>query len=220
MKAVIFDLDGTLINSLQNIADCMNQALKEFGFDGHSTQEYKYFIGEGSLTLTKRAVPHNTSQEIITKVYNNFIKIYEENIYKNTQPYDGIYTLLKKLNKTNLKLGILSNKPHQFTKQFAIRLFNDCGFEEVHGQKENIAPKPDAAGALKIAQSFNIKPEEIFYVGDSSTDMKTATNAKMKSIGVLWGFRPKEELIEHKADFLAQDCEQLWDIINTHRCKV
>jgi len=217
MKAVIFDLDGTLVNSLENIAFCMNSALKEFGFKEHKVNDYKMFIGEGSFKLATNALPKDTKEEMITKVFNSFIKTYDANIYENTLPYDGIYELLKKLKQTNLKLGILSNKPHKFTQQFGIKFFKHCGFDEIHGQKENIPPKPHAMGALNIAKGFNLKPEEIFYVGDSSVDMKTASNAKMKSIGVLWGFRPKEELIENGANYLAKDCEELWDIIDSQR---
>ena len=217
MKAVIFDLDGTLINSLENIASCMNSSLHEAGFATHEVEKFKFFIGEGSYKLAKNALPNQTNEDDIQKVYTRFIEIYEDNIYENTQTYEGIYELLKKLKNTNLKLGILSNKPHKFTEQFGIRFFKNCGFHEIHGQKNNVPPKPDAQAALNIAQKFNLKPEEIFYVGDSSTDMKTANNANMKSIGVLWGFRPKEELIEHGANYLAKDCEELWDIIDSNR---
>ena len=213
MKGIIFDLDGTLINSLQDIALCMNDVLKQFNHKTHDIKEYNYFVGDGALVLTQNVLPKNSTQQEIQKVLERFKEVYNLNIYHNTKPYEGIIDLLKKLEKEQFKLGILSNKPHKFTLQYAQKHFNDLNFQEIHGQKENIPKKPHPLGALNIAESFNLKTNEIFYVGDTSTDMKTASNANMKSIGVAWGFRPVEELLEYKADFIANNPEELFDII-------
>ncbi len=213
MKGVIFDLDGTLINSLTDIALCMNEVLTEFGHKTHPIEDYNYFVGDGALVLSQNALPKQISQEEVLKVFERFKEHYDQNIYDNTQPYEGILELLEKLEKEQFKLGILSNKPHQFTLAYAKKFFSHLNFQEIHGQKEHIEKKPDPTGALHIAQEFKLQPQEIFYVGDTSTDMKTAHNARMKSIGVAWGFRPIEELIEYKAHFIANSPQELFEII-------
>jgi len=213
MKAIIFDLDGTLINSLDDIALSMNDVLKEFDYEEHKIEDYKYFVGDGALVLVQNSLPKDTPEDLVRKMFKRFIEVYETGVHHNTKPYEGIYELLEKLRNTPVKLGILSNKPHEITKLYMNKLFSDYDFVEIHGQKEGVTKKPDPIGALNIAKSLNLEPEKIYFVGDTSTDMKTAKNANMKSIGVSWGFRPKEELIEHGADYIVENCEELWDII-------
>lgn len=213
MKAVVFDLDGTLINSLKDIALCMNDVLKEFNYKTHEIEQYNYFVGDGALVLSQNVLPNDSTQEEVQMVFKRFKEVYDLNIYHNTKPYEGIMELLKKLENEEFKLGILSNKPHEFTLKYAQKYFKHLNIQEVHGQKEDIPKKPHPMGALNIAKNFNLDTKEIFYVGDTSTDMKTATNANMKSIGVAWGFRPVEELLEHKANFIANDPQELFEII-------
>lgn len=213
MKAVIFDLDGTLINSLEDIALCANSVLKELNHNIHKIEDYKYFVGDGARVLMQNALPQNCTQEELEVAFERFKKVYDLNIHKNTKPYVGIYDLLGKLEDAKIKKGILSNKPHEFTIKYAKNLFGQFHFDEVHGQKEGIQKKPDPTIALQIAQSLQVPCEKIFYVGDTATDIKTAQNANMKSIGVLWGFRTKEELVEQGADYIAASPQELWEIL-------
>jgi len=219
MKAVIFDLDGTLINSLEDIAICANQVLKELNHDRHEIQDYKKFVGDGALFLMQNALPKQCSAQEIEFGFQRFKEVYDLNIHKNTKPYEGIYDLLNKLEALNVKKGILSNKPHKFTLKYTQNLFNDYIFDEVHGQKEGILKKPDPTMAIQIAKNLNIPCEKIFYVGDTATDIKTAQNANMKSVGVLWGFRTKKELEEQGADFIVETPLELWELLKTHFTK-
>lgn len=217
MKAIIFDLDGTLIDSLEDIAKSMNDVLKEFNYEEHPLEDYKRFVGDGALILVQNALPKECDEDEIQKILKRFIEIYDLGFHNNTKPYEGIYELLTKLQNTNIQLGVLSNKPHEFTKKYVNKLFLEFNIIETHGQKDEIPKKPDPAGALDIAKSFNLKPEEIFFIGDTPTDIKTAKNANMKSVGVLWGFRPKKELVESGADFIVENCDELWELITKHK---
>lgn len=215
-KAVIFDLDGTLIDSLEDIARSMNEVLQEFNLPTHEISAYNHFVGDGALFLAKKAVPKNSSEELINQVFERFKELYDTVVCEDTQVYEGIHELLEILQSHELKLGVLSNKPHEFTCKYVQTLFASYHIHEVHGQKEHIPKKPHPLGALNIAEALSLNCDEIFYVGDTPTDILTAQNAKMKNIGVLWGFRPKEELEEAGADFLAHTPQDIWEIIQKH----
>ncbi len=215
MKACIFDLDGTLINSIKDISISMNIVLKKLNFKEHSIEEYKNFLGDGALILVKNSLPLNTSQETINLALEYFIQSYESNVQQNTFAYPGIYELLEELEKLNIKLAILSNKPHKFTVKYQELLFLKTNFLEVHGQKDDIPKKPHPYAALQIAKAFDLDTQDIFYIGDTPSDIKTAKAANMKSIGVAWGFRPKEELRKEGADYIANKPLDILKIINS-----
>ncbi|WP_428023192.1 HAD family hydrolase [Arcobacter sp.] len=204
MKSLIFDLDGTLINSLLDIAISMNKVLEKHNYPSHKIEKYNYFVGDGALVLVKNAMPYNSTEEEIQNVLKSFIEIYEQNTHNNTFAYEGIYEMLQKIEELNIKKAVLSNKPHKFTLKYMENLFNNFNFQEIHGQKIDVPKKPDPTMAIEIATKLNTNIEDMIFIGDTATDIKTAKNANMKSIGVSWGFRPIEELIDAGADFIAQ----------------
>lgn len=214
-KALIFDLDGTLIDSLKDIALCANEVLKEFDLPRHSVEEFRAFVGGGAQVLIENCTPENTSEKTILEVLKRFKEVYDLNIHTNTKAYKGIDELLENLSKENYLLGILSNKPHKFTLKYAEDFFDKYNFKEVHGQKEEVPKKPHAKGALDIAKSFGIACEKIYFIGDSDIDMQTAKNAGMIAVGVAWGFRGTEELIENGADFIVETPQDILKLLQS-----
>ncbi|MEO0227954.1 MAG: HAD family hydrolase [candidate division WOR-3 bacterium] len=195
-KAVIFDLDGTLLDTIKDIADSMNAVLLKLGFSPHRTEDYYYFVGEGMKALCEKVIPpgHKTS-ELITRCVELMKIEYERRWFNNTRPYPGIPELLDDLQKMGIKMAVHSNKPDEFTKLFIHRLFPDVQFSIVLGEKAGLARKPAPDGALYIAEVLKVQPEETVYLGDSEIDMKTAISAGMYPVGALWGFRTAGELI-------------------------
>jgi phosphoglycolate phosphatase len=198
-KGLIFDLDGTLLDTLQDLADAANASLAHFGFPVHPVDNYRYYVGEGLHTLVQRILPDSATKVDVTKLMEKFAEIYATNWNTNSGPYPGILAMLKDLSDRGLQLAVLSNKPHNFTKICVDTLLPECSFSFVYGKRDGIARKPDPVGALEIAEKMNLPVEEILYVGDTATDMQTGSRAGMKTIGVEWGFRKREELEENKA---------------------
>jgi phosphoglycolate phosphatase len=211
-KTVIFDLDGTLIDSLEDIAVCMNQVLKELNLPTHKIDDYKYFVGGGISILVDNALK-GYSEDIKDEATKKFKIIYDQKLHAKTKPYEGIYELLDELVKLDCNIGILSNKPHEFTIAYANSLFSKYNIKEIHGQKSDVPKKPDPIAAINIANSFNIPCEEIYFVGDTMVDMQTAVNARMIGVGVLWGFRDEKELLENGASFIIKHPLELLKII-------
>lgn len=190
----IFDLDGTLLDTLDDLADCMNAVLRDFGMPAHPADPYRYFVGDGMENLARRAAPVGTGDATIKKMAAAMGEKYAAGWAAKTKPYAGIPELLEELGKRGLKLGVLSNKPDAFTQVMVRHYFGEGCFQAVFGAREHVARKPDPAGALEIAHGFELVPAEILYLGDTNTDMRTGRAAGMRTIGVTWGFRPVEEL--------------------------
>jgi len=208
-KAVLFDLDGTLLDTLQDIADSANAALRQLGFTEHPTEAYKYFVGDGIEELAERALPQSErNADTVAECLKLTRNEYQRRWAVHTRPYPGIREMLDELRNRNVPMSVLSNKPHEFTCRMVNEFFGyDC-FVLVLGATENIPIKPDPTAALQIAEQMKIPPAQFVYVGDSGTDMQTAEAAGMYAVGALWGFRTKDELVRTGAERLIErPCE-------------
>lgn len=203
-RAVIFDLDGTLVNSLDDLADAVNEALAAQGFSVHPTDAYRFFVGDGMETLVQRALPQDASPEAVRAVAEDVRRIYSVHWARKSRPYAGILAVLKELCAAGLPVCVLSNKPHEFTELVVQRFFPDIPFRRVLGSPPGGKAKPEPRMALGIAEALGVRPDAVWLVGDSRTDMDTAAAAGMVPVGVLWGFRPKEELERHGARYLVE----------------
>ena len=214
IKAVIFDLDGTLLNTLEDLANASNFALRSCGYNEHPIKDYIRFVGSGRYILMKRILPEEdkNNEEAIKKVLKLFDEYYGEHMHDTTKPYDGIYELIKELKIKNIKLAVVSNKPDEFAGETVNRYFEN-DFEITYGQRPNHAVKPDPKTVYEVMEYLNVTKEECIYVGDSDVDMKTAQNAGVKSIGVAWGFRGEEELKSAGADYIIRTPQELVNLL-------
>ncbi|PIE31586.1 HAD family hydrolase [candidate division KSB3 bacterium] len=209
-NAIIFDLDGTLLNTLEDLADSTNRVLQSQGFPPHPVDAYRYFVGNGARKLIERVLPDKQcNEETIVRCLELFREDYGQNWNVKTKIYEGVSEMLHTLQDRRLKLSILSNKPHEFTVHCVESLLPDWHFDFVFGQREQIPPKPDPAGALDILERLGISQAECLYVGDTATDMQTAVTANLYPVGVLWGFREREELVEAGAKVLLEHPKEL-----------
>lgn len=202
IKGLIFDLDGTLINSIGDIHYSLNLALKEHGYKEVSLESAQNNTGKGFRYLIKKSLPENSSDEIIDEVNKIYTKYYGEHYHERTCSYEGIHELLQQLNKRNIKIAVNSNKKDEYTKNLMKIIFPDIKFTAVFGERIGIPNKPNSTSADEIISIMKLNKEEVYYVGDSEIDIKTAKNAKLKSIGCLWGFRTKEVLEKQEADII------------------
>ncbi|WP_370476461.1 HAD family hydrolase [Tamlana flava] len=212
-KAVIFDLDGTLVNSIEDIANAMNTVLQSYNYPTHSYETYKQFVGSGIKRLVVRALPENQREEAqIETVFNEMMSIYSTQCTQKTKPYDGIIDLLNHLKTENIKLAVLSNKTDQLTKKIVLALFPNY-FEAVEGLSNEAHKKPNPKKAVEISKTLYLPPEAVIFVGDTAIDIQTAQNAKMLAVGVSWGFRDKTELIESGAKHILKHPLELMDLL-------
>ena len=212
-KAVIFDLDGTLLDTLEDIADSVNQALRQFDFPTHDLETYRGFIGDGPKELVTRALPleHRTA-EMINACLKAYLENYQNTGEKHTRIYPGIPDLLDALVQRTIKLAILSNKRHDLALNCAKTFLSAWHFDVVLGLRNAIPRKPHPAGAVEISDRLNIPFRKIIYVGDSNTDMETALAADMFPVGVGWGFRAENELFNSGAKQVLKHPLQLMDL--------
>jgi phosphoglycolate phosphatase len=200
MKAILFDLDGTLLDTLRDIVNSCNAALARYGYPAHPADAYKHFIGDGVDNLIMRALPESEGAPgIVSEVAALYREEYHRRWSETTRVYDGVPELLDELSDRRLHMAVLSNKPHDFTCLCVERFLSRWKFAAVLGASKNFPPKPDPASAWHIASTINVAPEEFACLGDTATDMRTAVSARMCPVGVLWGFRSEAELRESGA---------------------
>ena len=215
IKLAIFDLDGTLLNTISDLAHSANFALQQNGFPGHPIEAYNFFVGNGINKLFERALPENEKTEAnILRIRKSFIPYYDEHNTDYTKPYEGICELLMTLQSKGYMLAVASNKYQAATEKLIKKLFPDISFTAIFGQREGVQIKPDPSIVYDILKIANVTPKETIYVGDSGVDMQTASNSGVFSIGVTWGFRPRKELETAGADYIA-DCTT--EILNIMR---
>lgn len=209
-KACIFDLDGTLLNTIETLQYYGNRALSEFGYKGFDTETYKYMVGTGAVNLVRKMLLGNeiTDEEIFNKIYLRYIELYDSDTLYKTTVYDGITQLIDALLEKGLKTAVISNKPHAATID-VIKAFFGNKFNAVYGAREGFPIKPDPSVPLSIAKELSVKPEECIYVGDTGVDMKTGKASGFFTVGVLWGFRKKEELLENGADTIIENPSEI-----------
>ncbi len=214
IKAVLFDLDGTLVNSLEDLAVSTNYALKKYGFPTYETEKYKYFVGDGLLKLVERVLPEDArNEENVNKLYQAFWNYYSEHYVVNTVAYDGIIELIAKLKQKGFMLAVISNKPHEMAINVVSELLGD-NFDVVYGKQEGYPTKPNPALTLKVMNDICVTPDECVFVGDSGMDAANAVNAGCIGIGVLWGFRTEDELLSCGANYIVNKPDEILNILD------
>ena len=203
-KLVIFDLDGTLLNTIADLAQSTNHALSALGYPTHEEKEYNFMVGNGINKLFERALPEESrTEENVLRVRKEFVPYYDQHNADKSSPYPGITELLDELQAEGLQLAVASNKYQAATEKLIAHYFPNICFTAVFGQREGVNVKPDI---LKIAQTAK---EDVLYVGDSGVDMQTANNAEVTSCGVTWGFRPRTELETFHPDYIVDKAEEI-----------
>lgn len=215
--AVAFDLDGTLLNTLDDLANATNEALASAGFPQHPLSAYRQFVGSGLQTLVSRALPSDIAQEKLDELVRRTGENYARDWAVHTLPYPGIPELLRDLCHWNVLLSVVTNKPHDWTVRMLDHFFPEKPFQVIQGAVPELPHKPDPAGALETARRLGVFPETIAFVGDSDIDMYTAHNAGMGAYGAAWGFRGATELREAGADKILFEPAAILDLFEPAR---
>ena len=214
-QAVIFDLDGTLLDTLADIGDAVNRMLMEIGFPTHTLNDYRRFIGNGINKMVFLALPLEGRSDVM---FDNCVyrvrEIYGKNWNRRTHPYDGIWNMLDRLKRQKVPMAVLSNKPHDFTVRHVNTYFDRWEFKAVMGQNDRFPIKPDPAAALDIAGRIGLPPSAFLFVGDSGVDMQTAAAAGMHSVGAGWGFKGPRELMENGCQTLVSHPREIPELLN------
>ena len=213
-KAVCFDLDGTLLNTLDDLADAMNRTLAAHDLPTHPVDAYRTFVGSGLHVLVCRAAPAATDDSQLAEALVDGMRAeYGKRWAEKTRPYEGVSEMLAAIQQRGLPMAVLSNKPHEFTELCVAELLPHWKFERIYGVREDVPPKPDPTGARRLCEELGFAASEFLYVGDSSIDMETAVAAGMYPLGVTWGFRSADELTASGAEQLIHHPAELLELL-------
>lgn len=213
-KLVIFDLDGTLLNTIGDLAACCNHMLRQRGLEEHSYEEYCHFVGNGVTRLVERALPESLrTTDYIAAARKDFVEYYYDNIDNYTVAYDGVHELLQRCVDAGATLAVASNKFHSGTNRLIEKFFGDIEFAAIYGNRDGFPLKPDRAIIDLIMEQCGATADNTYMVGDSGIDIQTARAAGVHAIGVSWGFRDRQELVESGAEYIADNTEELFDAI-------
>ena len=209
-KLVIFDLDGTLLNTIADLAQSTNHALEACGFPTHPVESYPHFVGDGINKLFERALPESERTEVnVLCVRSHFVPFYDAHNADLSTPYDGMVAVLSHLQAKGVKLAVASNKYQVATEKLVAHFFPNIQFDAVFGQRDGIPVKPNPAIVTDIIAITQVDKADILYVGDSGVDMQTACNSEIESVGVTWGFRPEAELVENNATHIVHQAADI-----------
>ena len=212
-EAVFFDLDGTLANSLEDLAQSVNYILDKNGYPTHPVEAYKYFAGDGIAKMIERAVPaENNSNKVVSELKDMFMQYYAEHYADYTTPYDGLVSLVERLKQKGMKLAVVTNKAQDMAEKVVNKLYGDA-FDYILGLRDGIPAKPDPTGILMAMNELDVLPSKCAFVGDTGMDVAGGVNAGAYPIGVLWGFREKDELERFGAKAFASNANELLSII-------
>ena len=213
-KLAIFDLDGTLLDTIGDLAEACNYMLSLRNLGSHTREEYAKMVGNGILNLVKRALPEDKrTDEYVAAARLDFLDFYTANIDRYTRPYDGIRQVLHTLQEEGWSLAVASNKFDEGTQKLVHTIFPEIAFKAIYGNKEGLPLKPDAALVQLIMEECNATAESTVMIGDSGVDIQTAKNSGIRSIGCTWGFRPRTELEEYHADFIVDTPSEILRVL-------
>jgi phosphoglycolate phosphatase len=214
LQAIFFDLDGTLLDSLADLAEAVNRMLDDRGYPRRAPGLFKEFVGDGVLKLVQRALPDEVRDEATVEAcVAEYLAHYQDLWHDQTQPYPGIVEAVATLRERGLKVGVISNKPHRFTVLCCDHFFGQDLFDGVLGQRPEVPRKPDPAGAIELAARLEVDIRHCAYVGDSGVDMQFGVNSGMRRIGVRWGFRGEQELRDNGAEVLVSTAQDLVRVV-------
>ena len=215
IKACIFDLDGTIADTVESIAVVGNRLLRHYGLQEEPVENYNFYAGDGADELVKRILhaAHGTETVDYEEARTLYRKWFEEDPFYHVKPFEGIMQLLTALKEEGIKIGVCSNKPHHAAVDVVNKIFGADLFDKVQGQTAEIPRKPSPLGPLAIAREFGADTQECLYMGDTNTDMDTGKAAGMFTIGVTWGFRTRKELEEHQACKIVDKPSEILDYV-------